>query len=50
MMVADLIEGHLRCVQIGDPISEDLSEDEMRAQFALWAIAKSPLFMSADLR
>lgn len=24
--------------------------DEIRSHFALWAIAKSPLFISADLR
>ena len=36
--------------QIGEPLSEELTMDEIRSHFALWAIAKSPLFISADLR
>ena len=36
--------------QIGEPVSEDLTLDEMRSQMALWSIAKSPLIMSTDLR
>ncbi|CAK0737181.1 hypothetical protein CVIRNUC_000868 [Coccomyxa viridis] len=35
---------------IGEPLSEELTMDEIRSHFALWAIAKSPLFISADLR
>ena len=37
-------------LQIGEPLSEELTMDEIRSHFALWAIAKSPLFISADLR
>ncbi len=37
-------------VQIGEPVSEDLTLDEMRSHMALWAIAKSPLMISADMR
>ena len=37
-------------LQIGEPVSEDLTLDEMKSQFALWAVAKSPLFITADLR
>lgn len=36
--------------QIGEPVSEDLTIDEMKSQMALWSISKSPLFISADLR
>ena len=31
-------------------MSEDLTVEEMQSHFALWAIVKSPLFISADLR
>ena len=37
-------------LQIGEPLSEELTMDEIRSHFALWAIAKSPLFISTDLR
>ncbi len=37
-------------MQIGEPLSEELTMDEIRSHFALWAIAKSPLFISTDLR
>ena len=37
-------------VQVGEPVSEDLTLDEMRSHMALWSIAKSPLMISADLR
>ena len=36
--------------QVGEPVSEDLTLDEMRSHMAIWAIAKSPLMISADLR
>ena len=42
-------EASVHC-QVGEPVSEDLTVDEMKSHFALWAIAKSPLFISADLR
>ena len=36
--------------QVGPPGGDKLSLDEAAAHFALWAIMKSPLVISADLR
>ena len=48
------LQGLIDCwacpLQIGEPVSEDLTIDEMKSHFALWAIAKSPLVISSDLR
>ncbi|EIE26102.1 glycoside hydrolase [Coccomyxa subellipsoidea C-169] len=41
---------NLDLLAVGEPVSEDLTVEEMQSHFALWAIVKSPLFISADLR
>ena len=41
---------HWYGMQVGEPVSENLTPEEMQSHFALWAIAKSPLMISADLR